>query len=149
MSRFPLTPWLLTLAGLVPFVGLAIVYVNAEKLHFFAANALIVYGAIILSFLGGTRWGAEIARKGEKGGDPGVLVMAMAPSIVGWLAVLSPLQAGHWHGWAAGVLIAGLLLTALWDLLDIRRGAWPDWYGPLRITATLGAACSLLALYSR
>ena len=60
----PGAPLALTLAGIAPFAAGAGVMWAAQADPVLQAQAgltLLVYGAVILSFVGGLRWGAEIA----------------------------------------------------------------------------------------
>lgn len=127
------TAWALALAGLIPFVGCAaMVAVGGARAEMWL-GALIAYGAVILSFLGGTRWGAALAGGGAA--DPGTLVLSNLPALVAWAALL-PLEMPE--AARLGLLSAGLALMWLWD-----RKRPPAWYPALRTTATLGALMSL------
>lgn len=56
-AQVPCSAWLLGLAGLIPFVTAAgIVWFDPENRNE-AVSAITAYGAIVLSFLGGIRWG--------------------------------------------------------------------------------------------
>ncbi|WP_394693963.1 DUF3429 domain-containing protein [Hyphobacterium sp.] len=143
MSQRPILPYVLGIAGLVPFVGLAILTQMTLHQTGAAMNVfLLAYGAAILSFLGGTRWGAEIHRNPERP-DSLTLVLAMAPPLAGWAALIievvmaSPL--------AYAVLITGLILQFIWDFMAVRACTFPKWYLPLRILLTTIAVLSLLA----
>ncbi|MEL6826722.1 MAG: DUF3429 domain-containing protein, partial [Pseudomonadota bacterium] len=65
-SAPPQVPMALMFAGVIPFVatsGLMLVWRNDPALKVTMAPWLLVYAAVILSFLGGVRWGAEIAKR--------------------------------------------------------------------------------------
>ena len=50
--------------GIVPFAGLALLAIAADhETASIAAGALISYGAVILSFMGGVQWGLEMGRQ--------------------------------------------------------------------------------------
>ncbi len=59
MLGIPNMPLLLGALGLIPFIvlSLAMLFGAATLLSFPTASALSAYGAVILSFLGGIRWG--------------------------------------------------------------------------------------------
>jgi hypothetical protein len=59
--------WALGLAGLIPFVALALLVALNPRIKEEAASALLAYGAIILSFLGGIRWGFTVLEEGTAG----------------------------------------------------------------------------------
>ena len=57
--------WALSLAGFIPFLFVAIFVLVADRggvWHALVVDAGRTYGAAILSFLGGTRWGAGLGR---------------------------------------------------------------------------------------
>ncbi|MEL7029147.1 MAG: DUF3429 domain-containing protein [Pseudomonadota bacterium] len=135
----PRGAWALTLAGLIPFVGLAAASVaGAAPFGLAPQPALAAYGACILSFLGGARWGLALARDGVV--DGGELARATVPSLVGWAAILSPAVALNV---SFLILAFGLAAMWIWDVASaVRRGA-PSWYPQLRTVATAGAVSSL------
>lgn len=124
--------WALALAGLIPFVGCAAMVAAGGTDADAWLGALIAYAAVILSFLGGTRWGAALASGSP---DRLTLILSNLPALVAWAALLplempSPMR--------LSLLSAGLALMWIWD-----RRRPPAWYPALRTTATLGALLSL------
>ncbi|MEI7783796.1 MAG: DUF3429 domain-containing protein, partial [Betaproteobacteria bacterium] len=85
-SQPPTLAWILGLAGLIPFVlCAALQWYSLPGWRMLAGTALLAYGAVIVSFLGGIHWGlamraspVPIAR----------LLWGVLPSLLGWLAVL-------------------------------------------------------------
>ena len=79
--------------GLVPFVGLALlIWLVPPRIQPFVALALVAYGALIASFLGGVHWGTGFLM-GEAA--PHIqFVWGVVPSLLGWLALLLPVRAG-------------------------------------------------------
>ncbi|MEM9145237.1 MAG: DUF3429 domain-containing protein [Pseudomonadota bacterium] len=125
-------------AGLIPFVGLALASVAAPNPWRIEAEvALIVYGAAILSFMGGCRWGFAAAEMGD-GPTTGNLAVSVLPALNGWLAALL----GGWLGLMLLALAFLCLLAA--DLALTNRGGAPAWWPNLRWPLTLGAVVSLL-----
>ena len=96
-----------------------------------------VYGALILSFLGGARWGLEVARPQPR---VAVVSLAMLPSLVGLVLLLLP---SDWRSLQLWGLAAALLLHWLWD---VRAAGLPPWYPRLRTILTLGAVTGLAAM---
>lgn len=128
-------------AGLIPFVGLAALQIVAPALWPGAAEALLLYGAVILSFMGGCRWGFSCAGLGA-GPTISALAIAVTPALFGWAALL----ARPWIGPAAAALLLalgfiGLLMSDFWAA---RTGDAPDWWPALRQPLTIGASASLL-----
>jgi phosphoglycerol transferase MdoB-like AlkP superfamily enzyme len=141
----------LGLAGLIPFFTLAsLLWVrDASALNWFWLLLLIGYGAVILSFLGGVRWGFEIARTPS---NPSMWVMvgSVVPSIIGWLAfgtsivpnISSELPILGVFGLYA--LIAGFAAQWFWDTRTTLVSGLPAWYPPLRTILTIGAVLALI-----
>lgn len=154
-DAIPLPALLLGLSGLIPFAfgALAIIGVEVLALHEWLApdyfvDALIAYGAVILSFLGGVRWGAAMARDHLASGIrsveemnmlTGELVLAILPSLIGWGAFLvSPVP-------GLALLAVAFVLIGIADRAAARDERLPSWYGRLRRWLTIGVATSLSA----
>ena len=130
----PAARWL-GFAGLLPFLATAAAAILADgALQAFAARALPAYGAVILSFLGGIRWGLAMAAA-EPGRLPVRLAVSVVPSLAGWVALLLPGAAG------LALLAAGF---AAMLALDLRDASAPAWYVKLRLPLSLGAIAALL-----
>jgi hypothetical protein len=125
--------WALALAGLVPFVGCAAMVAAGGSDAAAWLGALIAYAAVILSFLGGTRWGAALASGSP---DPMTLILSNLPALVAWAALL---PVGLPDPVRLTLLAIGLSLMWVWD-----RRRPPTWYPALRTTATVGAVFSLI-----
>ena len=125
------------LAGRIPFLGLPVLALAAPELEGLADRALGFYAAVILSFLGGARWGLEIRSERP---DPGVIALSMVPSVAAWVLIASP-------GLPINTLQLPALATALalsW-LWDIRSERPPPWFARLRSLLTAGAVAGLAA----
>lgn len=135
----PLPARILGLAGLLPFLfGAAMVWCPVESMAAFGVTMLAGYGAVILSFLGGVRWGRLL------GDDERIarwlpLSLSILPSLVAWTALLLPPPA------LFAVLAIGLVLQYLLDRDATESGDLPRWYGQLRLILTLGAVASVLS----
>lgn len=122
--------FVLGFAGLVPFVacGLAALALPDERAERMMV-ALIGYGAVILSFLGGVHWGFALA-------DPEArlvrarLALGVLPSLVGWLAVLLPMLLPSDLGLLT--LVLGFVATVAAEAQAHRRGLTPGGYMGLR-----------------
>jgi hypothetical protein len=125
-------PVALGLGGLLPFLAAAAGSLLLAQPAAGAAAALAaVYGAVILSFLGGVHWGF-----GLKGGGPGAFAWAVTPSLIAFLAAFLPL------GWMLGALSAGFVLAGAVDVAFFARTG-PRWYVRLRIALTLVVVLAL------
>lgn len=124
-------------AGLLPFVAGASTLWMFPAWAAIAESALVVYGAVILSFMGGCRWGLAAAGMGQ-GVTWSGLVISVAPALWAWPAVLI-------GGAAAAVMLACGLLVLLWaDLVLTKENGAPTWWPTLRVPLSLGAAASLI-----
>ena len=131
MDRTRMTAWGLTLAGLIPFVSLAaLITLNPGEGQRWV-EPLTVYGAIILSFLAGARWGKAFAERDPR---PATLILSNLPPVAAWLTFIPGVPAEF----RLLVLIVGLIGMLYWDF-----GPSPVWYRNLRIIATMGATLSL------
>jgi hypothetical protein len=143
-SQIPPSALVLGLAGLLPFLACALsqwiaipLLPPADGLRFGMA-----YGAAILSFLGGIRWGTALSTP-ETSGQGLEFALSAVSSFMGWVSLLlSPLL-------GLSLLIAGFLLQSLWDVLSTERGRLPQWFGRLRMILTIGAVISLAAMLVR
>lgn len=121
--------------GLLPFAGAVIGgLLPGAPLPGLALTALLAYGASILSFLGGVRWGLAIAAPDPRGLFAPLLVSVL-PSLAGWLALLLPPPAGL-------LLLAAAFVALL--VADLRLAGAPPWYAALRLPLTAGAVSALL-----
>lgn len=140
VARIPVAALVLGLAGVIPFVAGAIAqWVPVPRISAqLGLTLVVVYGAIILSFLGGIRWGTAIGpfdgrRQGiEFGGS-------VLGSLVGLAAIFMAPVGG------LTVLISAFLLQALWDVISVEAGRLPQWFGRLRMILTTGAVLAMLA----
>ncbi|TVQ59948.1 MAG: DUF3429 domain-containing protein [Rhodobacteraceae bacterium] len=127
-------------AGLIPFVGLAgVTLVGPDEWRLLAQGALAQYGAIILSFMGGCRWGFAAAGMG-RGPVFAPLALSVLPALYAWgvlVAAAPPLN--------LAMLAAGLAALLAADLALVRAGGAPRWWPTLRWPLTLVAGASLLA----
>ena len=140
----------LGVGGLIPFVATAITVclpatitellgnkTSVADTQHYTILVLGAYGAVILSFLGGIRWGKLLNDK-SRIKHWGPLALSVAPSLVAWFALLlAPL-------WMLSVLTAGFVLQYAIDIEAVNRGLLPAWYGRLRTILTTGAVLSLL-----
>ncbi|MGM0552630.1 MAG: DUF3429 domain-containing protein [Pseudomonadota bacterium] len=129
---------ILGLGGLIPFVvtsGAA--WMARPEWQVFALEALAVYGAVILAFLGAVHWGLYLADRGHRVGPLPGIWWAVVPAILAWLALLRPLP-------EALMTLAVLFLGALWvDRMSLRGRALPPGYLGLRTLLTAGAILAL------
>lgn len=131
--------WLGTL-GVLPFAALTVVvWVAAEAAASAALFAVVVYGAVILSFLGGAHWGLASGGMGDQPAAASrLLILSVVPSLVGWVAVLVP------PPWPAALLAAAFVAVLPLDRWAMSMSLAPGWW--LRLRTALSAAVSVLLL---
>ena len=122
-------------AGLIPFLlAAAIGLLPGAPLYDLSLQALLAYGAVILSFLGGIRWGLAIATT-ESADLLGPLLLSVAPALLGWIALL---VSSH-----TGLVLLALSFAAML-IADLRLSTAPYWYRSLRLPLSIGAIFALL-----
>lgn len=140
----PVAAALLGWAGAAPFAFFAIAqwlpppFLSAPS----AFSGGLAYGAVILSFLGGVRWGNALGIGGGRHRSI-ALALSVLPALAGWTALALPPLLG------VGLLIAGFLLQGQWDVMAADQGRLPGWFGKLRMLLTAAAVVSLLAMLLR
>ncbi len=122
----PADALMLGAGGVLPFAALATAALLGLDWRYglpggLFRHGLVAYGAVILSFLGGVRWGVAL-RHGDMPGRTGLLVVSVIPSLAAWVALVIPQP----HDLA--LLIACFLAVAVADVTLVRRGHAPAWY---------------------
>ena len=137
-NTIPRPALILGLAGLIPFFACSILSIWPDSAYReLALLALGGYGGLILSFLGGVRWG-NLLHDSARLQQWIPLVMSVVPTLIAWVALL--LQPGG----MLLLLIAGFVFQYLLDLTASRRHSLPIWYGRLRLILTSGALLALV-----
>ncbi|WP_168206441.1 DUF3429 domain-containing protein [Labrenzia sp. PHM005] len=140
-DRIPFTVGFLTGLGLVPFAALALgaVFLPPDSQQS-ALHAQQLYGAVILSFLGGIYWGWElaVAYVQTRPVSSTRLIIGVLPSVFGWFALLLP---GVYPALALSACFCGCLAYDLWRT---NRHLAPRWYPALRIPVTVAVLVALI-----
>ncbi len=136
LTSIPRSVLIYGLLGLIPFLAPPVAGVIFPEARAIAATALGVYAALILSFLGGARWGLAIARPAPKAS---VVTLAMASSLAAWALLLWP------EGWERARLLGLAVALGLHWVWDMRGQGLPVWYPTLRTVLTIGAVIGLIA----
>jgi hypothetical protein len=80
-------------AGLIPFVGLALmVQLAPTPLNYLSAESLASYGAIITAFMGALHWGANLRNLGKeppssRWENRNAWIWGVIPALVAWVAL--------------------------------------------------------------
>lgn len=137
----PVNARLLGYSGVIPFAACAAVLAwGSVQWHQGALSAFMIYGAVILSFIGGIRWGAAVSG-GQVRTSP--LVISVLPSL--WAAFFL-----WWPepGAAVAGLMAGFIVLGVIDWARPARGM-PPWMRSLRVRLTTAVVvCHLAVLTS-
>ncbi len=142
-AAVPAVPLGLGAAGLIPFAGLTILVLTGwgEGLGWTtgaARTALLTYGAVIASFLGGIRWGLAVAQPNPARAAHD-FVISVIPSLLAWSTLAFP------PAWDLRALGALILILGFVDQDLVGSGNAPPWFGRLRLGLSLGAGVALLA----
>ncbi len=143
-TSIPRVPLLLGLSGLLPFWGLALALFVPQLVPWSRAasgTALAAYGAIIVSFLGGIRWGLAVAASDQR--NTGMhYAVSVLPSLAAWVLLI---PADPWRLSGLGVL--ALALGPI-DVGLVSSRLAPAWFGRLRMVLSGGAGAALLVAAS-
>ena len=124
---------LLGYGGASPFVALAILSILFQERFFI--EALMVYAAVILSFLGGIYWGAAMNNLSQNQFTASLktnLSISVTPALVAWGTLLIK------NLTVATILLSvGFLAQLIVDVVATRNGYFPYWYNALRIPLTV------------
>jgi hypothetical protein len=122
----------LALAGYAPFAVLSVWLFTIAPDHPWRADTILLlktYGALILSFLGGIRFGLAVgADRKDRAMD---LTLAVLPALAAWVA----LRLGEPQSFA--LLAVAFAAHGAWDSFAAHRGYAPDWFGRMRIKLTV------------
>lgn len=134
--------WFLALFGFVPFAAGTIIEwlpLQSDYLFYKTINLkmLPAYGAVILSFLGGIRWGIAVA---DNPASPvsGTLAWSVIPSLWGWAAVFAGAPLNYI------MLAIGFAAMGLWDRKLIEKTNIPLWFVELRNVLSILVTSAML-----
>jgi len=124
-------------AGLVPFVTLAtLLWFLPAQGQVAVHGALLIYAAIILSFMGAVHWGLAMSNPAvHTGWQFGASVV---PPLLAWFAALASNMVN------TIVLIIAFAALCLFDGYMARIGNAPRWYPRLRVPLTVVVVSSLI-----
>ena len=129
-------------AGLVPMIVLSLWLYAVAPDHPWRGvtiTALVTYGALMVSFLGGGRWGTGLSRKGDAGRRD--LVVSILPLLAGWAALLTPAP------YSFALLAVAFAAQGAWDSFAVDGAVVPAWYGGLRIRLTLLSVATMILAF--
>lgn len=116
--------------GVIPFLFPPLYFLVGSYSSFLATSQLM-YGASILAFIGGVKWGSAVA-KGDISHEQ--IGWSTVPSLVAWLSLLVPEPIGF-------LMVSSGLVGALY--MDLVSSKYPPWFFALRYSLTGVAVTSL------
>lgn len=140
--KMPQVAWFLGYAGLIPFLGLMFSVVFDTPLplatDLSSADWLLVYAAVIISFLGAVHWGVALGMRETLNDERcgWLMTYSILPSLLAWIALLLPDQVALF---AVSVLIVLAYFADRWWLFPLIRSD----YSRLRLHLTLAVATLL------
>jgi len=128
-------------AGALPFIALAIAaWSTGGAVANGTVSAVIAYGAVILSFIGGVHWGfasGPMAADGSSAAMTPLLVASVLPSLVAWVALMLPAP------WSTAVLGIAFVAVLPLDRWAMAQSLAPNWWMRLRLPLTVAVAALL------
>ncbi|MBN42095.1 MAG: DUF3429 domain-containing protein [Alphaproteobacteria bacterium] len=135
------TIWLGSLGVLPFFACTLIILIGPSRFDSSVLEVMAAYGAVILSFLGGIRWGfatSGVYSVAENTVLLRRLVVSVAPSLIAWIALLVAQQFGLL------LLACSFAVMLVLDTLAVRSNTVPCWYPLLRWPLTVAVIAALL-----
>ncbi len=134
----PAVLWAMALLSLSPFPITALIYCyGPADLSRPALTSLLTWSSVVLSFLGGVRWGLESREPHPRAHR---LFFAALSSVAAWVVVLARGRLDE--GWILGAFLAAFMIQ--W-LFDHQTPDTPSRY-PMLSTVLSGGACVSLGL---
>jgi hypothetical protein len=124
---------------MIPFMLSALLYLFARtpEQRLFSLQAFSIYSAVILSFLGGIRWGAALPLPSFR-----LLLRAVLPSLIAAGCLLLPAT--------DAIAILGITFFVLgWtDCTRSAHALWPHWFKRLRLMLSVAVVSMHLIVYA-
>ncbi|PHY17598.1 DUF3429 domain-containing protein [Caulobacter sp. BP25] len=127
--------------GLIPFLAPPVLRIDWFEPILAWSSLQIIYGAAILSFLGGVR-AAQAVFSDDCRAD--TLILAMAPPLVGWVLAAIGVMGQTEPRLAADALLGMAAALAAQGVWDVTSSALPEWYRQLRLPLTAMACIGLV-----
>ncbi len=133
----PALPKSLGYLGLMPFVILAgALWLAPSSYQSAVSEALLAYGAVILSFMGAIHWGLAIRLETQQ--EKKILGYSVVPALMAWLALLIP------ELYAYSLLLVAFVVLCIVDSWLTTNYITPTWYPTLRIPLTAVVVASII-----
>jgi hypothetical protein len=134
----PVALWTIAGLALAPFpISAAIYGYGPHDLSRPALTVILTWSAVVMSFLGGVRWGMETGRRRPRWGRQ---VISVTSAVAGWVLLMARHRAPD--SWILAGAVAAFLLQWLFD----HQGPNVPARYPQLSTAITAAACVSLAV---
>jgi hypothetical protein len=134
---------LLATAGIAPFAVLSLWLAGIPADHVWRGTTILLlsgYAALVLSFLGGTRWGLAVAGHGQYLRRD--VAVSVVPPLLGWVALLLPAH------FAFVLLAVAFAAQGAWDALAGQAGLLPSWFVRLRMQLTIVVVIAMVTAFA-
>ncbi len=144
-ARVPAYVAWLGYGGLLPFALTAVGTLADPARRELWQQALLAYGAVILSFVGALHWAFAMGANEDRQAQP-LYLWSVLPALAGWVALLLPLLLAQGAVLAAFLLIVAFVAHYVQDKRLERLHPLPGWYLPLRLRLSSVACLCLGAI---
>ncbi|MBO6900784.1 MAG: DUF3429 domain-containing protein [Rhizobiaceae bacterium] len=130
-------------AGLVPAIVLSLWLYGIPVDHLWRETTIALltgYAAVVLSFLGGIRWGYAMADTGDD--TARLLAISVVPALGGWAAFFIP------PPYSFVILAVAFAAHGAWDSLSAQSGNMPGWFARLRMQLTAGIVLTMIVAFA-
>jgi hypothetical protein len=130
-------------AGLVPLAVLTIWLAGIPVDHVWrdmTIRLLTTYSALVLTFLGGARWGVALGGSLARAGRD--IALGVLPALLAWIVLFIPPQYGF------GLLAVAFAAQGAWDTLAGQAGTLPPWFARLRMQLTAVAVVAMIVAFA-
>ena len=141
-KTIPAGALVLGFAGLIPFVagGVLVWLPQLQNIAPTIAPVVFFYAALIVSFLGGVRWGAAMQNATTGTALARELSASVIPTLITLACYILSLPA------ALAMLLILINSQGLVDILAVRQKKLVAWYAPLRLLLSAVAGASLASI---
>ena len=144
-QNIPTGALFLGVSGLIPFVagGFLVWLPHLQNIAPTIPPLVFFYAALIVSFLGGVRWGAAMQNAPAGAALTRELCASVIPTLITLVCYILSLPA------ALAMLLILIIWQGLVDILAVRQKKLVEWYAPLRLllSGVAGASLASLLLY--
>ncbi|MAK10420.1 MAG: DUF3429 domain-containing protein [Rhizobiales bacterium TMED83] len=139
--HIPRSALILGVLGLVPFVagGVLVWLPQVQNIAPTIPPLVFFYAALIVSFLGGVRWGAAMQNRAMGAVLARELCASVVPTLITLACYILSLPA------AIAMLLVLIISQGLVDILAARQNKLVGWYAPLRLLLSGVAGAALVS----